>query len=187
MRSRAMIPLSGAPLGFLLPRAAVIMRRLVLKRSRPSEASAERNEMLWTKPVDSVHNVTRAFSISDNNSNRRKEPSSLSPSLINEITPETPRIAIMTTPIIMQQKLMIVESTSPAVAYVRLIELRSWKSVAVAAADSVLESSGGFRSGSYGRRRNGCQFSTMGLEEADMKGMENMVAIRGQYITSDAD
>jgi hypothetical protein len=38
---------------------------LVLKRSRDSEAKADRNEILWTSPVDSVHNVTIKFSVKD--------------------------------------------------------------------------------------------------------------------------
>jgi len=53
-----MIPLSKVPLGCLqvLP-AAVRRRKLVLNRSRDSEASADRNDIMCTKPMDSVHNV----------------------------------------------------------------------------------------------------------------------------------
>jgi hypothetical protein len=59
-----MVPLKRAPLGFRQPLAVVRRRRLVLNRlgSRDSEANAERNEILCTNPVDSVHSMTIKFS-----------------------------------------------------------------------------------------------------------------------------
>jgi hypothetical protein len=57
-----MMPLDNAPLRPLHTQVAVRRRILDLKRSRDSEASAERSEMSCTNPADLVHKVTIEFS-----------------------------------------------------------------------------------------------------------------------------
>jgi hypothetical protein len=120
----AEIPLSNAPLGLHHPRAAVRRRRLVLKRSRDSEARAERNEMPCTKPMDSVHNVTIKLSIIENISfcvcrvQSRED-------VLAVATPETPCLAKMTMLPMMHEQLKILEHATATRAYLRLLRPRS--------------------------------------------------------------
>jgi hypothetical protein len=71
--------------------------------------------------MDSVHNVTIKFSASFDISIVFPNE----PVFIVGATPEAPRVAMMTVPEMMQNKLKIMEHATPTRAYLRLVRLRS--------------------------------------------------------------
>lgn len=94
----------------------------MLKRSRDSEANAERNEITCTiqRPRVSVHNMSIMFSI-------RISTSFCKLLLLGIIlvAPETPWLAKVAMAAAMQLQLTIVEHANPIRAYLRLVRLQS--------------------------------------------------------------